>query len=222
MTPKRSQMNRDVPKSRKKASGKQAPELPNRKLDDQDLDEPIYFPYSQCLCDLIGEDPECGCNNYRFMEPTQPNRNAPGSRKTAPRKRAAKRPKRTPNNQYLDEPIYFPYSQCLCDLEKDSHCGCSGHGWDPQSALSHAIAAGKAISIVNQQTGESVEHLSTCEANPLKKPKHYNPETIAEDILRAEGVHQYLPALNEQFVKDARKAWKQQNDVYEDYLRSRR
>ena len=152
---------------------------------------------------------------------SQMNRSVPKSRNVASGKQAPKSPKRKLDDQDLDEPIYFPYSQCLCDLEKNSHCGCSDHGWDPQSALSHAIAAGKAIYVIDQQTGESVEHLPTCEANPLKKPKHYNPKTIAEDTLRAEGIHPYLPALNEHFVEDTRKAWKQKNDVYENYLRSR-
>lgn len=97
-------------------------------------------------------------------------------------------------NQADTKPIYFPYAQCVCDLEQDS---------DGEDKLPHAKYFGKAMYILDDDGTQvtSCAHLPGCVRFVVEYPVKYDPATIASDFLRAIGSHPHQPALNQYWNK---------------------
>jgi len=125
-------------------------------------------------------EPKSHSRNAR--DPTAPSHHPPSKQPTIASQ------DNTPMQQPVYNPSYFkpkeqPYKRCSCDRV--------GNG----RALLHAIGMG-AVSYIINPDGSSSAHLFTCPVNPSGNTRRYNPQTIATDILRAEGAHPQLPTLN--------------------------
>ena len=55
----------------------------------------------------------------------------------------------------------------------------------------------------------STPYLYSCMNKPVNKSARYDFDSLASEILRAEGEHPFLPALNKQYGEDARKRWRE-------------
>ena len=113
-------------------------------------------------------------------------------------RKAARPSKRQKHIESDIGPIFMAYSQCTCDLKTMSKDG---------EELSHAIAKGKVVHIIDSDRS-STPHLLSCEANRPLTRTSYDPKTIATDILVAEGIHPYLPALNAHLMDVCWEEWR--------------
>lgn len=86
--------------------------------------------------------------------------------------------------------IFNPYAGCLCNVNENI---------GGESTLSRAKRSGEAIQILDHNgiIGASCTHLQGCARYAVKYPVKYDPATVATEILRAMGLHPYLPALNQ-------------------------
>lgn len=115
--------------------------------------------------------------------------------KTAYSSPSAQRPlarlsKKRVYNESQEKPLYYAYSQCVCDLEEDSN---------GEAKLPRAKRSGKALYVLDHDGTRviSCAHLRECDRFVVKYPMEYDPATIASDFLRAVGSHPRKPALNQ-------------------------